>query len=66
MESRNTQAKKKKSNRWWIWALLALFLGLMIYAYLKTENRPKGEKVTTEKSTKTHHSRRYLQVVKYS
>jgi HlyD family secretion protein len=52
MESRNTQAKKKKSNRWWIWALLALFLGLMIYAYLKNRNRPKGEKVTTEKVQK--------------
>lgn len=52
MESRNTQAKKKKSSRWWIWALLALFLGLMIYAYLKNRNKPKGEKVTTEKVQK--------------
>lgn len=48
--------KKKKSNRWWIWLLLALFIGLMVFAYFKNKNKPKGEKVTTEKvSTRTIH-----------
>ena len=52
MESKNIQSKKKKSSRWWIWALLALFLGLMLFAYFKIKNKPKGEKVTTEKVQK--------------
>lgn len=40
---------KKKGNQWWIWALLALFLALMAFAYFKNKKKPKGEKVTTEK-----------------
>ncbi len=41
--------KKKKANRWWIWLLIALFLGLMVFAYFKNKNKPKGEKVNVEK-----------------
>ncbi|MEO5581421.1 MAG: efflux RND transporter periplasmic adaptor subunit [Saprospiraceae bacterium] len=52
MESRNIQGKKKKTNRWWIWALVILFLGLLAFAYFKNKNKPKGEKVTTEKVQK--------------
>jgi HlyD family secretion protein len=52
MESRNIQGKKKKTNRWWIWALVVLFLGLLAFAYFKNKNKPKGEKVTTEKVKK--------------
>ncbi len=51
MESRTIKTKKK-SNRWWIWTLVALFLGLMIFAYFKNKNKPKGEKVNTEKVEK--------------
>jgi HlyD family secretion protein len=41
--------KKKKSNPWWIWALVILFLGLLAFAYFKNKSKPKGEKVTVEK-----------------
>ncbi|MEO5583300.1 MAG: efflux RND transporter periplasmic adaptor subunit [Saprospiraceae bacterium] len=52
MESRNIQRKKKKMNQWWIWALVVLFLSLLAFAYFKNKNKPKGEKVTTEKVKK--------------
>lgn len=48
MEPRTIKGKKK-GNQWWIWALLALFLALMAFAYFKNKKKPKGEKVTTEK-----------------
>lgn len=51
MEPRSLKGKKK-TNRWWIWALLALFLALLVFAYFKNKNKPKGEKVTTEKVTR--------------
>ncbi len=51
MEAVNTK-KKKKSGKWWIWALVALFLGLLAFAYFKNKSKPKGEKVTVEKVQK--------------
>ncbi len=51
MEAVNIK-KKKKSGKWWIWALVALFLGLLAFAYFKNKSKPKGEKVTVEKVQK--------------
>ncbi len=51
MESRIIKPKKK-GIQWWIWALLILFVGLMAFAYFKNKNKPKGEKVNTEKAMK--------------
>ncbi|HNR09333.1 MAG TPA: efflux RND transporter periplasmic adaptor subunit [Saprospiraceae bacterium] len=48
MEPRTSKGKKK-GNQWLIWALLALFVALMAFAYFKNKKKPKGEKVTTEK-----------------
>lgn len=51
MEPRTIKGKKK-TNRWWIWAILALLLVLLAFAYFKNKNKPKGEKVITEKVAK--------------
>ncbi len=48
----NRPVNKKKSSLWWVWLLGALLAGLLIFAFIKNKNKPKGEKVTTQKVTR--------------
>lgn len=52
MENVTIKKTKKSSGKWWIWALSIVFAGLLVFAYIKNKNKPKGEKVTTEKVSK--------------
>ena len=43
---------KQKSNKKWIYGLIALIVLLVVASIVKSKNKPKGEKVFTEKVTR--------------